>query len=305
MTNNSGVQRRGLLRLLWGTLRPRQWIKNSFVLAPAIFTLQILNPDIWFRLLAGVAGFCFAASAVYTVNDIFNCAEDRRHPQKKRRPIASGELTKTTGWILAFVVLLISNIFLFLSGSSVVVTVWAYIGLMLLYSIWLRRLFILDVIIIAIGFVLRVIAGAGLIHQPISHWLLLCTFTIALFLGMIKRRQEIIVMNAQPDQLPGRSSLTNVQDTTLLDGWINILAGMTILCYALYTVDPATIAKHHTTSLIYTIPFVIYGIFRYQKMALIGHAGEDPASLIIRDPEIKIIVALWGLTVGILLFTAN
>ncbi|MFH0766013.1 MAG: UbiA prenyltransferase family protein [Calditrichota bacterium] len=304
MTNDSGFHRRSLLRLLWGTLRPRQWIKNTFVLAPAIFTLQILNPEIWLRLFTGAAGFCLAASAVYTINDIINCEEDRRHPLKKRRPIASGEVAKTTGWILAIVVLFGSSLFLFFSGESVLLTVWVYVGLMILYSLFLRRLFILDVIIIAVGFVLRVIAGAELIQEPISHWLLLCTFTIALFLGMIKRRQEIVVMNANSDQL-GRSALTSYQDTALVDGWINIFAGMTILCYALYTVDPATRANHQTTTLMYTIPCVIYGISRYQKLALIGHAGEDPASLIIRDPGIKIVIGLWVLTVGGLLIMAN
>ncbi len=162
----------------------------------------------------------------------------------------------------------------------------------------------MDVIFIAVGFVLRVEAGAALIQQPVSHWLLLCTFTIALFLGMIKRRQEIGALK-EIDAVSTREVLADYPPLSIIDGWINVLAAITLICYALYTVDPSTIAKHHTGSLIYTLPFALYGIFRYQKISLYGRAGEDPTKLVVSDVGIRTVVILWAVTVGSILYIAK
>lgn len=175
-----------------------------------------------------------------------------------------------------------------------------YFALMMLYSVLLRKYYLVDVLVIAVGFVLRVEAGAGIIDEPVSHWLLLCTFTIALYMAMIKRRQEIATLSQQ--ELSTRQALRNYPGLNIIDGWIAALGGMTVLCYALYTVDPVTVAKHHTGALLYTVPFVVYGIFRYRTLAEPDGAGEDPAGLVLKDAGIRLVVVLWALTIAAILF---
>jgi len=292
---------RKIIHLIWGTARPRQWIKSSFLFAPALFTLRILEPDIWLTLIAGAFGFSFIASAVYAFNDIINRAEDRIHPLKRTRPVASGELACWKAGLLSIILLLIGVFLLWLSNNQAVLFGLGYVSLMVVYTIYLRKLFLLDVIVIAIGFVLRVEAGACLINEPVSRWLLLCTFTIALFLAMIKRRQELAALS-EDGMKKSRQALADYPQLSIVDGWISVLGGMTALCYALYTMDPTTIAKHHTEVLIYTFPFVLYGIFRYRTISLSGRAGEDPAALIFKDFGIKLVVLLWVVTVGVILY---
>jgi len=293
-----------LLPLITGTLRPRHWIKNSFLFAPALFTLKLSDPAVWKPLLIGFLGFSLTASAVYAFNDICNRSEDRRHPVKRLRPVASGRLG--VGWaaLMAGLSFAAGMVLLATAGPAAAGLGLVYVGLMVAYTLFLRKLLVVDVILIASGFVVRVIAGAVIIDEPVSHWLLLCTFTIALFLAMIKRRQEItgaeVIFSAgEPDA--ARAVLAKYPSVGIVDSWISVLAGMTVLCYALYTVDPETIAKHHTGALIYTTPFVLYGIFRYQQLASVGRAGEDPTGILIRDVGMKVVVLLWaGVVAGIL-----
>jgi len=285
------------------TLRPRQWVKSFFLLAPALFTLEVLNPAHWVHLLAGFFGFSLAASALYTLNDILDRVEDRQHPLKRRRPVAGGNLSVAEAGIIAATALAAGLWLLKFASPSAAVLAVGYAVLMLAYTLWLKRMMILDVIIIAMGFVLRVETGAVIVGERVSQWLLLCTFTIALFLGMIKRRQEIAVLSAGAGQT--RKSLAEYPSVSIIDGWINVLAGMTVICYALYTVDPNTVQKHHTEALLLTLPFVLYGIFHYQKLALTGREGEDPAALITKDWGIKLVVALWVLVSGVILYLAK
>jgi len=281
--------------------RPWQWVKSSFLLIPALFTLEILNQHSWLNLSAGVLGFSFVASSIYIFNDLINRKEDKDHPVKCHRPIASGALNAAPAGLFAILLVGI-GLFLLLSASRSAATFGIfYVAIMILYTIFFRLLYIVDVIFIASGFVLRVEAGAALINQPVSHWLLLCTFTIALFLGMIKRRQEIAALEDQAIS-KSRKVLGDYPPLPIIDGWINILAAITLICYALYTVDPATIAKHQTDNLLYTLPFALYGIFRYQKISLYGRAGEDPTKLVISDVGIRFAVILWVLAVGGILY---
>lgn len=300
----SPTSTRNFRQCLWATARPRQWIKSSFILAPALFTLDILQAEIWPSLLIGVLGFSLVASAIYTFNDIFNRHEDAGHPLKKQRPIASGDLSIPVAGVITVVFLLAGLVLLELSLPGASRYGWMYAALMIAYTLVLRRLFLVDVIVIAVGFVIRINVGAFMVQEPVSDWLVLCTFTIALFLGMIKRRQELAAIDTEATDLT-RSVLADYPSVRLVDGWVQVLAGITVLCYALYTVDPATIAKHHTSKLYYTVPFVLYGIFRYQMIAVSGRKGEDPASLIIRDPGLKIVVVLWVLAVGAILYLSR
>jgi len=284
--------------------RPWQWVKSSFLLVPALFTLEILNHQSWLKLGAGVLGFSLVASSIYIFNDIINRKEDKEHPVKSQRPIASGALSVAPATLFSIILTGIGLSLLHSASKSAVIFGVFYVAIMILYTIYFRRLYIVDVIFIASGFVLRVEAGAALIQEPVSHWLLLCTFTIALFLGMIKRRQEIGALN-EKNVSSSRKVLGDYPPLPIIDGWINILAAITLICYALYTVDPATMAKHHTDNLLYTLPFALYGIFRYQKISLYGRAGEDPTKLVISDAGIRLAVILWVLTVGIILYLAK
>jgi len=298
------------IALILGTLRPKHWIKSLFVLAPALFTLRILDPSSWEMLAVGIFGFSFIASGIYAFNDIANRKEDLRHSTKRFRPVASGGLSIRMAALLSVMSLGIGAAMLQWCGIKALAVGSTYMILMLMYTLVLRKLLIVDTIIIAVGFVLRVILGAFLLHEPVSHWLLLCTFTIALFLGMIKRRQEIVGATGfsaafeNPD-VSTRSVLSKYPTVSILDGWINILAGMTVLCYALYTVDSDTVQKHHTGALIYTLPFALYGVFRYQQLAQEGRAGEDPTGLILKDVGMKVVVALWATVVGVILYLAG
>ena len=295
-------------RLITGTLRPRHWIKNSFLFAPALFTLRLFDPQVWGTLLFGFLGFSLTASAVYAFNDIFNRREDREHPVKRLRPVASGRLK--VGWAAALAVVAFGAGMglLAAAGSAAAGLGLVYVGLMLIYTLWLRKLLVVDVILVASGFVVRVMTGAAIIAEPVSHWLLLCTFTVALFLAMIKRRQEIAAAAGTVETGEvgaARTVLVKYPPLGVLDNWIAVLAGMTVLCYALYTVDPQTIAKHHTGALIYTTPFVLYGIFRYQQLASVGRAGEDPTGILMRDLGMKVVVLLWVGVVGVILYMAR
>lgn len=293
-----------MFKYLLKSARLWQWIKSSFLLVPALFTLEILNRSHWGDLATGVFGFSLVASSIYIFNDIINKKEDRQHPIKSLRPIASGMLKSRTAGIFSISLAAIGLFLLIRASENVALFGVYYVLIMVLYTIYFRRLYIVDVIFIAVGFVLRVEAGAALIDQPVSHWLLLCTFTIALFLGMIKRRQEIGALGGS-HETHSRKVLADYPPLQIIDGWINILAAITLMCYALYTVDPATIAKHHTNALIYTLPFAFYGIFRYQKISLFGRGGEDPTKLVISDIGIRFAVILWVVTVGIILYLAK
>ncbi len=291
------------MKYLIQTARPRQWVKSAFLLTPALFTLQVLNPDVWLRLFYGMFGFSLIASAVYTLNDILNREEDRHHPLKRHRPIAAGRLSIQGASIWAVCLLLFGTGLMLQAGQHATLFGLVYFALMMLYSMLLRKYYLVDVLVIAVGFVLRVEAGAGIIEEPVSHWLLLCTFTIALYMAMIKRRQEIATLSKQ--EISTRQALRSYPCLSIIDGWIAALGGMTVLCYALYTVDPATVAKHQTGALLYTVPFVVYGIFRYRTLTDIGGAGEDPAGLVLNDTGIRLVVVLWALTVGAILFFAG
>lgn len=289
---------------IFATLRINQWAKSAFILAPALFTLEILNPEHFRHLILGVMGFSLIASSVYILNDILNASEDRLHPVKRHRPIASGKLSPVSGVGIVIVLLPLGMLGLYLANPLASMWALGYFLLMLTYTLVLRRFFIIDIIVIAIGYVIRVEVGGALIEEPLSRWLLLCTFTIAFFLALIKRRQELSSLQDK-SVASGRTSLDKYPTLAILDGWVNVLAGMTILCYALYTVDPDTIAKHQTSGLLYTIPVVIYGIFRYQKLAFTGRAGEDPAKLIIRDVGMIAVVVVWAIAVLAILFIAR
>jgi 4-hydroxybenzoate polyprenyltransferase len=267
-------------------MRPKQWLKNGFVFAPLLFGKAFLDPHKLWLALTAFALFSATASAVYILNDILDVERDRAHPNKKNRPIASGRLpvpvAAAQGLLLATGALTIA----FIRMPDLATILAVYLVINLGYSLGLKHVVIIDIFAIAIGFVLRVFGGAVAIEVEASRWLLTCTIFISLFLAACKRRGEITLVG---DSAATRAVLRSYS-IGYVDQIINLAAAGTVMTYALYTLDPVTIAKLHTHDLIFTLPFVIYGILRY--MHIVQHKGQggSPTEALLRDRWILVTV---------------
>ena len=290
-------------------LRPHQWVKNLLVLAPLLFFTPTGGQDTaprlfaagaWVQGLLAFGAFCLAASGVYVLNDIVDREQDRLHPKKRLRPIASGALPMPAaiallalawGGAAAFAFAADAGVERFafpgLTPASGVFAWWpfGYLVLNLLYSFWWKRVVVLDCMCIAIGFGIRVKAGAAAIAVEASHWILLCTFFFALFLAFCKRFEELGRQSEATGQT--RATMRDYSES-LLGMLIGPLAALSILTYALYTVSPETIARHRTDALMYTVPFVTYGVFRYLFLVYRRSEGGDPSKLLFRDPPLAV-----------------
>jgi 4-hydroxybenzoate polyprenyltransferase len=283
-----------VIRPLVKSLRPTQWAKNLFVLAPAVFSSLLLRPEILVRASLALVAFCFASSAVYLVNDLRDREEDRRHPLKKFRPLAAGTLKVSTA-VAAVVVLAGAAAAISVRlGSSFAAVLGAYLLLNTLYTLWLKHMVILDVMLISLGFVLRVEAGAVASRVEVSRWLLLCTIFLALFLAFSKRRHEITLLAGAA---AGQRRVLDQYSPAFLDQMINVVTASAVVSYALYSVAPETVQKYNTRDLVYTIPMVLYGIFRYLYLMYQQPGERNPTEAILRDPPFLINMALWGAAV--------
>jgi 4-hydroxybenzoate polyprenyltransferase len=283
-----------MLNALIRTMRPRQWSKNIFIFAALVFDKQLLNVDAFLRTLAGFALFCLISSSVYIFNDIADVEADREHPQKKSRPIASGRLPVRAAWVagILLVVITLGLAYFFLTPGFLAVLV-VYFLLNLAYTKWLKHIPIVDVLVLAAGFVLRVHAGVTLIAvERFSPWLYVVMTLLALFLGFGKRRAELALL-AQ-----GAGSHRKVLEgytLPLLDRYIMIVAGTTIVAYSLYTFSAPNVPENH--SMMLTIPFVLYTIFRYLYLIEVKHAGGAPEEILLSDRPFQAAMILWGLAV--------
>lgn len=264
-------------------LRPHQWVKNLLVLVPLLFTEQAFLLSGWLAALTAFGSFCFAASSIYLLNDILDRHEDARHPKKKYRPIASGRLPVRAAWAELLITLCVCFGLAYLvpvAQRSFLIWPTSYLVLNVAYSFYLKRLVIVDCMCIAIGFQLRVMAGASAIDVDASKWLQLCTFFFALFLAFCKRYEEV----GRQTEATGQTRKT-MSDYSLpfLNMLIGPLAALSILSYALYTVSPETVERHRTDQLMMTVPFVCYGVFRYLFLVYSKSEGGDPAKLLFRD----------------------
>jgi 4-hydroxybenzoate polyprenyltransferase len=283
-------------------MRPHQWVKNLLVFAALVFTPRIFEAAAWRDALLAFASFCLAASSIYLLNDIVDRDEDARHPKKRLRPIASGRLRVGAAKVQLAVqiVATFATALLVPPYRGVPFAMWpaAYLVLNLAYSFWLKRLVIVDCMCIALGFQLRVQAGAAAIVVKASHWLLLCTFFFALFLAFCKRYEEL----AKQGEATGRTRATMEDYTSsFLNMMIGPLAALSILTYALYTVSTETIAAHGTDRLMFTVPFVTYGVFRYLYLVYRKSEGGDPARLLFRDVPLLVSGAAYAIAVVVLL----
>lgn len=283
-----------MIRPLLVSLRPLQWAKNLFVLAPLVFGHLLGDPDAVGRALLALVAFCCAASAIYLVNDIRDREEDRNHPLKRLRPLAAGTLAVPVAAVAALGLGLAALAIAVSLGRPFLVVLGVYLVLNFFYTHWFKHMVILDVMSISLGFVLRVVAGAQATHVVVSRWLFLCTIFLALFLAFSKRRHEITLLAGAAS---GQRRVLDHYSPAFLDQMINVVTASSVVAYALYSVAPETVAKYNTQDLVYTIPLVLYGIFRYLYLMYQSPGERNPTEAILRDPPFLINMVLWGLAV--------
>lgn len=282
-----------MLSALIKSMRPRQWSKNVFVLAAVVFDKKLLNPEAVGKSLAGMVLFCLLSSSVYLINDILDAEADRNHPQKRNRPIASGKLPVPVAAAAAIGIILVTIPTSFLLSSLFGWIALIYFLVNLAYSTRLKHIPLIDVLIIAAGFVLRVAAGVSLIEvERFSPWLYVVTTLLALYIGFGKRRAELTLL--QKDANNHRRVLDGY-NLALLDQLITIVSGTTIVAYSLYTFSAPNLPDNH--SMMLTIPFVIYGIFRYLYLIQVEQAGGAPEDIVLTDRPLQAAILLWGLSV--------
>ncbi len=275
------------------TLRPKQWTKNGFVFAALVFDRQMTNPVAFARTLAGFMLFCLLSGMVYLINDLADLEADRQHPEKRHRPLASGQLPVRVALAGLVILFLLVGPAAWLLGRGFFLVALAYFGLNLAYSFYLKHIPLIDVLVIATGFLLRVQAGVSLIQvQRFSPWLYVVTSLLALFLGFGKRRAELSLLAA------GAGSHRRVLDgytLPFLDQLLVITSATTIMAYSLYTFSAPNLPPNHAMML--TIPFVAYGIFRYLYLVQVEGQGGAPEEALLRDRPLQVTIVLWGLSV--------
>ncbi len=292
------VPHRSVLRAVVASIRPKQWTKNVFVLAAVVFAQRISHPPSVLRALIAFLIFCALSSVVYLVNDVADREADRLHPKKRLRPVASGEMSVLFAVVLAVAVGAAGLAASVAMGVRFASIATGYLLVNLAYSQGLKRIVILDVMIVALGFILRAWAGAEAIGVEISHWLILCSGLIALFLGFVKRRQEIVSLGGGSDTRP----ILREYSLPFLDQMIGVVTASTVLAYSLYALSPEVGEKLGTRHLGQTIPFVLFGIFRYLYLVHQRGEGENPAALVSSDVPLLVNMSLWGFAVLISLY---
>jgi 4-hydroxybenzoate polyprenyltransferase len=274
-------------------LRPGQWTKNLFVFAALVFAQRLTDRTDVLRSVVAFLVFCGLSSTVYLVNDVLDREPDQRHPLKANRPVASGLVSPALAITAAAVLGTGAMVVAWLLGQLFLQPAAAYLVLMTAYSLFLKHLVIIDVLTIAAGFTLRAAGGAAAIAVPISHWLLVCTTLLALFIALSKRRHELTLLTeTATDHRPILSDYTPY----LLDQMISVVTASTLIAYAFYTISPETTQKFGTDLLTLTIPFPLYGIFRYLYLVHRLDKGGSPAELVVNDRPLLICVALWALS---------
>jgi 4-hydroxybenzoate polyprenyltransferase len=293
------VETRSAVANLIISLRPDQWTKNLIVFAALIFAVKLLDPAALALASAAFLIFCVLSGCVYLMNDVSDREADRRHPLKRWRPIASGALGAGTALAWAVGLSTVALAAAYALRPLFALTAAAYLALFVLYTRTFKHVVILDVMSIAIGFVLRAVAGGLVIGVPVSDWLLVCTILLALFLGLAKRRHEITML---ADGASGHRRILEEYDPYLLDQMIAIVAAATLVVYIIYCASPETAERFGTRLLVLTTPFPIYGIFRYLYLVHRKHGGGSPSDMLLRDRPLLGCVALWGIAVVLLIY---
>jgi 4-hydroxybenzoate polyprenyltransferase len=281
------------------SLRPAQWTKNLLVFAGLLFGHRLFDLNAVLDAVAGFVVFCGLSGVIYLVNDLVDRESDREHPLKAQRPIASGALSMQAA-VFAAVAIAAGSLGLALElGPRFTAVALSFLTLLFLYSALLKHIVIVDVLTIAIGFVLRAVGGAVAVNVEISHWLLVCTILLALFIALAKRRHEIVLLAGGA---AGHRPILGEYTPYLLDQMIGVVTASTLISYVFYTISPETQAKFGSAWLGLTIPFPLYGIFRYLYLVHQREGGGSPADLLLTDRPLLACVALWALTVAVIIY---
>ncbi|MFA5113073.1 MAG: decaprenyl-phosphate phosphoribosyltransferase [Candidatus Margulisiibacteriota bacterium] len=272
------------------SLRINQWTKNFFVFAAIVFSVKFFDLPLLYKVIEAFAVFCLLSSAVYLINDVRDADSDRKHPTKKRRPIAAGEIKPFLAIAVACLLALIGLGAAYALDLPFALTATAYFVLMVVYTFLLRDLVILDTFTIAAGFVLRAIAGVVVIGVAMSPWLIICTILLSLFIALGKRRHELLTLSQGAVE---HRRILDEYNPQLLDQMISAVAGSTVMAYSLYTLWPETVAKFGTHNLVYSVPFVLYGIFRYLYLIYQKGKGGKPEEILLTDLPLLADIVLW------------
>ena len=291
--SESARPRRSMPGAVLAALRPKQWIKNLFVFGPLLFAGKMMEQfDQDLQAFAAFALFCMASSAVYLLNDLRDVEADRLHPLKRLRPIAAGELSVSFAIALAVLLALAAVAGAFALRPTFALFVACYLAMNVVYSLGLKQVVIIDVMVIGAGFVLRVLGGASAIAVSPSHWLVLCTILLSVFLGFTKRRAELVLLD---DKAVDHRKVLTSYSASFLDQMISVVTATTLMCYILYTVDPVTVVKMGSRGLLLTVPFVMYGIFRYLYLVYHLEQGDSPTLALLHDKMMLAGIAIWAL----------
>jgi 4-hydroxybenzoate polyprenyltransferase len=281
------------------SLRPGQWTKNLLVFAPLLFAVKLFDPHSAARAAAGFAVFCALSSVVYLINDVMDREGDRKHPVKRMRPIAAGDLSVGAAIAAAVAITAVSLVAAFALGWRFGLVAAFYVVLQTLYSTSLKHIVIIDALTLSTGFVLRAIAGAVVIDVVISHWLFVCTILLALFIALAKRRHELVLL---ADGAASHRPILNEYSAYLLDQMIAVVTASTLIAYIFYTISPETEQKFGTSWLDLTIPFPLYGIFRYLYLVHRREGGGSPSDLLLNDRPLLACVTLWVVAVVLIVY---
>lgn len=276
----------GTIKSLILSMRPKQWIKNTFVFSGLVFSGNFLDINSVFKVLSVCIMFCLVSGGIYIINDLIDKDKDVLHPEKCKRPIASGRVSFASALVLCTLLLLSVFALSLMLGITLFIVFFSYFALMLGYSLFLKNFVIIDVIVIAAGFVLRVVAGGVVIGVSISPWLIICTALLALFLGLHKRKNEISVLS---DNAPMHRANLVQYTPELIDTMLSTVTSATLMSYLLYTF---TAGK--SSYMMITIPFVVYGIFRYQYITIAKNCGGSPEHAVLNDKPLLIDILLWA-----------
>jgi 4-hydroxybenzoate polyprenyltransferase len=280
------------------TMRPKQWTKNAFVFAALVFDGKLTVPLLFAKTIVAFILLCLISSAVYLINDLVDIEKDRQHPRKRLRPLPSGQLKPGIAVVAAVVIPAICLPLSFVLNFYFGLIVTTYLLVMIAYSFWLKNVVIVDVLTIAAGFVLRVAAGVPMVHVVrFSPWLYVCTTLLALFIGFGKRRHELSLLQADANN---HRTVLNDYNQIFLDEMIGVVTASTVMAYSLYTFSAVGLPPNHAMML--TIPFVLYGIFRYLYLIHVQEKGGTPEEIILHDKPLLLDVLLWGLSAIVILY---
>ena len=297
-TSSTSVRQRSQLALLIKTMRPKQWTKNVFVWAALVFDVKLFQAEPFLATLAAFVLFCLISSAVYIINDLVDMPKDRLHPEKRNRPLASGALNPRIAIMTASVIVVGCLPWALSIGWQLAAILYGYLLLMTAYTFWLKNIVIVDVLTIAAGFVLRVGAGVAVVSaERFSPWLYVCMVLLALFLGLGKRRQEIVLMN---ENSASTRRILAEYNLRFVDEMLSLVSASTVMAYATYTFSAPNLPENH--SMMLTIPFVLYGIFRYLYLIHVKGETDPPDVVVLKDRALLLDVLLFGVVVFLVFY---